>query len=171
MIELTQKLVQDRYNYNPETGDLTYKSTSNNQVRIGDIVGSIHKTGYRVTKFNSISYKVHRLIWLFVYGYTPDYIDHKDHNRDNNRLNNLRTVTVSNNAKNRIPYCTNTSGYPGISWVPHSHKWSVRIGVNGKRIYLGVYTLFSDVLNIKKKAERKYNYHPNHNKILQPNQI
>ena len=43
-------------------------------------------------------------------------VDHKDHNRSNNMLNNLRWVTHSQNCRNKSRQHNNTSGTPGVNF-------------------------------------------------------
>jgi hypothetical protein len=69
--------------------------------------------------------------------------DHINNNRLDNRRINLRICTHSENMHNgKIPIA-NTSGYKGVRMPKNSKKWEVRIKVNGKGIYLGV---FKDVI-------------------------
>lgn len=78
--------------------------------------------------------KIHRLIALH---YIPNpeeksFIDHKDRNRLNNDIDNLRWVTHKENLNNSFIPITNTSGYMNISWDKTHSKWIWRKKINDK---------------------------------------
>jgi hypothetical protein len=76
-------------------------------------------------------------------------VDHKNSNACDNRKENLRFCTGSQNKQNQKSYY-GTSKYKGISWVKRVSKWEARILVNGKKLFLG---LFSDEI----EAAKAYN--------------
>ena len=79
-------------------------------------VGSMSQYGYLQTDFEGKTYFVHRLIYLMNYGYTPDLVDHKDGDRINNYLENLRDATSLVNNLNRIKPGRNSKlGILGVS--------------------------------------------------------
>jgi len=77
-------------------------------------------------------------------------VDHINQNKLDNRKENLRACTRTQNLGNRTPYANNTSGYKGVSWNRNERKWIVQIGIYGKRIRVGE---FAD----KKEAAKAYN--------------
>jgi hypothetical protein len=63
------------------------------------------------------------------------FIDHIDRNSNNNRWNNLRVVTHTENIWNSSMRKDNKSGYIGVR---HDRStWIARIRINGKDKYLG----------------------------------
>jgi hypothetical protein len=62
--------------------------------------------------------------------------DHINRNGLDNRKENLRIVSMSENTMNHKLYCTNTSGYHGVSWDKNKNKWraSLHIKKNGKHV-------------------------------------
>ena len=76
-------------------------------------------------------------------------IDHKDHNKNNNRKYNLRICTRSQNSMNR----QNTVG---VHWDNSRNKWIAKIRKNYKNIFLGRFDLFEDAVIARKEAEEKY---------------
>ncbi len=67
-------------------------------------------------------------------------VDHIDRNPVNNqRRNNLRPATRSQNTMNQGLRSSNTSGYKGVNWNKASRKYIARIFINGERIYLGLF--------------------------------
>ena len=81
-------------------------------------------------------------------------VDHINHNKSDNRKNNLRFVTDSQNSMNRCISSHNTSGITGVN--KRNGKWTARIGVNTKRIFLGDYDNFFEAVKARKEAEEKY---------------
>jgi len=66
-------------------------------------------------------------------------VDHKDRNGLNNRKNNLRKCTQSQNCMNRRRPTNNVSGHKGVSWEPKADKWRSRIMCKGVPYNLGLY--------------------------------
>lgn len=105
------------------------------------VAGTPHNFGYIVIGINRKRYLAHRLAWLYVYGEMPSkVIDHKNGNRDDNRIENLRDVSHQINCQNqRGVGSRNTSGYLGVSWRKDKNVWRASINVNGRMKSLGVY--------------------------------
>ena len=101
--------------------------------------GTMDKKGYIKVRFNNKQYYVHRLVFLMHHGYLPKEIDHIDGNKFNNKIENLRHATTSQNAMNRQKPRNNTSGYKGVSWDKKRNKWRTQIGFNGIQTTLGYY--------------------------------
>lgn len=83
-------------------------------------------------------------------------VDHTNHNKLDNRKENLRVCTRSQNARNTHKHVGNTSGYKGVSIDSSRNKWQAHIKVEGRRINLG---RFDDVLLAAKTydlAAKKY---------------
>ena len=85
--------------------------------------------------------------------------DHADRNPLNNRRNNLRPATVSENNRNRGLFQNNTSGIIGVSYeskVKGSNKWAARLYFEGKRYWLGRFKEKDDAIRARLQAEAKY---------------
>ena len=65
--------------------------------------------------------------------------DHIDGNGLNNSRSNLRVCSCSENFMNRMPYLNRSSLYKGVDWHKATQKWRVRIKINRKERYLGVF--------------------------------
>lgn len=68
-----------------------------------------------------------------------EQVDHINGDSSDNRLENLRLATNTQNARNRGKSKHNTSGYKGVFWHKATNKWTAQIGVDRKRIYLGIF--------------------------------
>jgi len=66
-------------------------------------------------------------------------VDHRNHNTIDNRLDNLRVCTTSQNAANSRVRKDNSSGCKGVHWHKQSCKWHARLAVSGKRLHLGYF--------------------------------
>ena len=64
-------------------------------------------------------------------------VDHINHNKLDNRKENLRVCTNSENQRNRGIPLNNSSGYKGVSKM--NKKWMAQLHVGNKTIYLGVF--------------------------------
>lgn len=92
---------------------------------------------------------MHRVILGF-----PDLeVDHINRNRLDNRRENLRTATRSQNAHNTGPQINNTSGYRGVYWYKAYKKWEADIKVQGKKIKLGYFKDIEDAASIRYAAK------------------
>ena len=104
----------------------------------GKIAGSPHSTGYwSITLFGK-KYFAHRLAVLIVAGKWPDdETDHQNLNRMDNRWDNLRLATSSQNKANTEKRSDNTSGFKGVVWDKERKKWRAQIRKNNKMKNLG----------------------------------
>ena len=105
------------YDETSKTGLRRIKLLENSKtVSIGDEAGCLNKTsGYYGTRFNRTRYRNHRIIFFLHHGYCPEYIDHRDGNKQNNKINNLREATISQNNQNVKIRKDNSSGVKGLS--------------------------------------------------------
>ena len=81
---------------------------------------------------------MHRLILGLDFG-DKRQADHINMDGLDNRRENLRIVTASENRCNRGKTKANTSGYKGVSWHKQLKKWRADIQVNGKFKHLGLF--------------------------------
>lgn len=140
--DFTAQRIQEVLRYAPETGIFTWIRDVANNVKAGSLAGYVGKTGYRVIRIGKRNYKAHRLAWLYFYGVWPDDdIDHKDGDRDNNRIANLRDVVRQVNSQNqRSPAKKNGTGKLGVSLTgSRKNPYRAAIWVSGKLLHLGVY--------------------------------
>jgi len=113
-----------------------------------------HWHGYAVSHINNKTILMHRLIMNFPKG----SIDHINGNKLDNRKQNLRIATVSQNGANRKLNTKSKSGFKGVTWNKRKRKWSVVIIKEKKKYFLGYY--YDPVEGAKvydKKAKELFN--------------
>ena len=84
------------------------------------------------------------------------YYDHINRNPLDNRKNNLRKATCSENARNHNISKRNTSKFIGVSWNKNNNNWRSRITVDEQSIELGSFRNQEDALVARLKAEARY---------------
>lgn len=82
-------------------------------------------------------------------------VDHINHDPLDNRKQNLRIGCNAENAKNKRLTSLNYSGYPGVSYHKLTKKWQARVGLNGKRIYLGLFDDINSAIDVVDKFKRE----------------
>lgn len=131
---ITQKEIRDIFDY--ADGVLIRKL--GRQIDLG-IAGHETPRGYIKVKIKQKGHFAHRIIFLWHHGYCPEIIDHIDGNRANNKIENLRPATKSENCTNQKVRSTNKSGTKGVSWNAKLSKWKVAINKDCKSLYFGLY--------------------------------
>ena len=136
---LTQEMLLENFRYDEKTGNLYWKVKRSYTTNLSKPISAKDRYGYIVvcTKLSgkTKNYRIHRLIWMMIYGMTPRNIDHIDGNTTNNQISNLREVTHQQNMMNRKKRCDSKSIYKGIYKVKNS--WVAEIWFMNKRHYLG----------------------------------
>lgn len=138
--DLTSARLRALLDYDPDTGVFT-RLVSRGGHAAGEIAGTLDGgTGYIKIYVDGRNYWAHRLAWLHVHSAWPSkQIDHRDLQRSNNRLANLREATHGQNVQNTGRRSTNTSGYIGASWHRGTQKWLAQIVAEGEHHYLGLH--------------------------------
>lgn len=125
---ITQEYLKDYFCY--ENGELIRIKKLSNASQLNKAIGKINRNGYVEARIGYKLYRLHRLIWLFHYGYLPEFIDHIDGNRSNNKIENLREATKSQNMHNAKMRINNTSGIKGVYWNKANKNWRVRFKIH-----------------------------------------
>jgi len=147
-----------KQNYQYLDGNL-YRTKNICGQKIGSIAGWVTNCNGRQYRKMSINKKivyVHHAIFLLHHGYLPSYIDHIDGNPLNNRIENLRSATQSQNMGNSKLKKNNSSGYKGVTFRKDTKKWNASIMVNGKHISLGCYKTKEEARDAYIIGSKKY---------------
>ena len=136
---ITQERLIELFSYNADTGEFLWRKKWRG-CRKNLSAGSRNKKGYISIGIKGIVYYAHRLAWLYVTGNFPvDMIDHINGNRSDNRFDNLRECTMSQNGANSGKRPCNTSGYKGVCWRREKEKFDARCTIKGKTNWLGYF--------------------------------
>jgi hypothetical protein len=96
----------------------------------------------------------HRVAWAIYYGNWPlEVIDHINGNPHDNKIKNLRDVSVSQNQKNQGRRKNNLSGYVGIRMCKRPAKWRAEIKINGRTKHLGYFDDIKDAITARENAK------------------
>lgn len=130
--------LRELLNYDPATGVFT-RRLGVRGFAAGSTVGSPHSAGYIYCSVAGYRCFAHRLAWCYMYGDWPEgELDHINGVRNDNRIDNLRLATRSENMLNRHrPRKGNKSGYIGVS--SHKDRWRADLTVDGAQQYLGLF--------------------------------
>jgi hypothetical protein len=151
--------------YDPETGQFTWKPRPETHRGAaifksryaGTKAGCPDHYGYIQLTVDGHNYKAHRLAWLWVHGAFPPAdkeVDHRDRNRANNAIGNLRLATRQQQARNtgvRKP-----GHHKGCYWSPRDRKWSAWIYLDGRKVSLEAFKRLEDAKAARFQAETKH---------------
>lgn len=142
--KLTAAWLRENMSYDAKTGGFAWTKPGFGRT-VGKSIGSklwSKGASYLAMKINGEVYYAHRVAWLHHYGEWPNgFVDHKDENRTNNAIDNLRIATPSQNAARRP---TKRSLAPSRGVFPHGPGYVARIHFGNKRHYLGYFTKAED---------------------------
>lgn len=162
---VTQDQLKAALFYNPDTGVFIRKTSSGGYmagIEAGCVKNLSNKL-YRVIGINKGEYLAHRLAWLYMYGEWPRHcIDHINGNTQDNRIINLRDVTIAENNKNISGKVNSTGKVFGVAYKKHAKKYCASIYVNKKCVHLGYFANYEDAVVARLDAQDRYGFHENH---------
>ena len=152
---ITQERLLEIFEY--KDGGLYWKIRPSNRVKVGDRFGALNKSDhYRAGAVKSEFYREHRLIYLYHHGVLPATLDHINQNREDNRIENLRGATRSENGQNRKDHKNNTSGIRNVHFYKRYNKWRVMLNINGKNKHFGYFLNFDEACSVAEQARIVY---------------
>lgn len=141
------------FDYDSKSGDLLRVLTGGARSKSGTNCNGYLRSGVD----GDLVYN-HRISWAHYYReQPPEFIDHIDGNRRNNKIDNLRACTLSENQMNRKLNSNSTTGYTGVSFMKNKRKFKATIYKNSKPIYLGIYETAEEASKAYQKAKDNLN--------------
>ena len=150
-------LLRQLVRYEPETGKLFWLARNselfddNTRSQVGNMriwnakhatkeaFSSVDTNGYLRGRFLGVSYLAHRIIFQMRHGYCPETLDHISGDKLDNRVENLRPASISQNAANYSKPSGSVSSFRGVSRAKSSSRWVAGISCakSKKKIHLG----------------------------------
>ncbi len=142
--ELSLFRLREVLDYNPATGALTWRFRLSPKCKLGEAAGAISKkTGYRKIRLDGVYYTASHLAWFHFYGISPaGLVDHENLDKTDDRIENLREATHSQNSMNMGRNSANTTGFKGVAVFNksgESTRFRALIRAHGKRHFLGIF--------------------------------
>jgi hypothetical protein len=159
---LTREMLASVLTFDESKGRFYWLGTGRGKP-VGKEAGSFDAHGYgQINVFGKV-WKEHRLVWLWMHGELPPcQLDHVNHDRRDNRPENLRLADNIENHKNRPMQNSNKSGYIGVWHDKKRGHFQAYINVNRKRINLGQFKTLEQAIEARRSANLKYGFHENH---------
>ena len=121
--------------YDQNTGSFTWNILAGNRLPVGTKAGCIDGgSGYVVIRIDGANYLAHRLAFIWMLGYAPQMVDHRNKIKTDNSWVNLRETNYVLNAQNTGVRRNNVLGVKGVTITP-AGTYHVRVTpLTGKRI-------------------------------------
>lgn len=120
-------------------GRLYWKISKRGTKGVGSVAGRFTSRGYLQVHFDGKTYMGHRIIFLLHHGYLPEQVDHINGDTKDNRIENLRAASASQNGQNKKIASNNTSGCKGVNFNKNKNMWMVNLRLHKHRHFLGYY--------------------------------
>lgn len=153
--KLSAERARELFNYDPETGSLTWRVNKGSRAREGKPAGSKRDDGYLSVRADGEQVLVHRVIWLMHSGEWPgSIIDHKNGIRSDNRWRNLRDTSRRVNQENHRN-SRQGSKVPFLGVSCKRGKFRSRIKVGGIERSLGSFSTPEEAHEVYLTAKRQ----------------
>ena len=152
------KSMGDYLAYEPMTGALTWRVANSVVVKVGSAINYPAPGKRRYVGINKVQYLAHRLAWAIHFGEWPKgVIDHIDGDASNNKIANLRDVSVRVNTQNiRRARIDNKCGSLGVYQIKSSGKWRAQIKATSCAKHVGCFDTLEEAELAYVEAKRKH---------------
>lgn len=150
--EVTQDRVRECFNY--INGHFFPLSRNRQAVKRDMSVGYKTRVGYHQIGLDGKLYYRHRLVFLYHKGFLPEFIDHINGDKSDDRIENLRECNKQENAINSKPHSDNKTGYKNVGFNKSNNNYRVRMFVKGTRIEGGSFDTLEEA-SLKAKELRE----------------
>lgn len=142
---LSHEVLLQNLEYDPIAGIFTRKNCHISALN-GKPAGYLDQSsGYVKICIKGTYYRAHRLAWYYTHKEWPlEDLDHRDRDRSNNAIENLRLATQMQNSLNVKRSKANTSGYTGIYWDSQAKRWQAEARGGGVRKHIGNFKTLED---------------------------
>lgn len=149
---LTHERLTELLWHDIETGDFINLKRRNWIAKAGNTAGTKTPNGYIQIQIDGSLYMAHRLVFFYHRKvWPPQFVDHVNGVKDDNRPENLRFASKSQNAANSKMKADNASGYRGVHWDQSKGKWTAQIRKNADSRFIGRF-------NTPKEAAHAYDW-------------
>lgn len=137
--------------------------------RKGKRAGWVDGFGYTLVRYKNQLVRSHNIVWLYYYGVWPDFVvDHINNIPSDNRKENLRKATTSQNGCNQRLQKRREGKFKGVHKDGEKKNYYVKIKKDGKQYYLGSYQSELEAAMIYNiNAERLFGKFANFNKVFE----
>lgn len=162
--KVTQEYARELFHYDPETGKLYWKhrprehfrtkrgQIAHNSKYAGKEAGHVSDFGHLMVKVGLRTWPAHRLIWLMNTGELPEVIDHVNRDPADNRMENLRPCSYSENVINSK---RRAAGEVAGVYAVRPGVWKACLRARGKHHYLGCFSSWDDAKQAYEKCVRE----------------
>lgn len=173
----SQEIIRELIDYNPATGetvwlprdskwfeggkrDSQWEANRWNSKNAGKAITRT-SNGYILASIFGEKIFLHRLIWKYMTGEEPVFVDHKNGIKDDNRWDNLQNATKKTNGRNMKLFSTNTSGHVGIR-QRSGGRWQARIKVDQKEQHIGMFDTYEEAIEAWNERAKLMNFSERH---------
>jgi hypothetical protein len=143
-----------------EDGKLIWRERGNgkfdNQFAYKEAGCKKRSDGYSIVAWNKSGILVHRVVWTMFNRQLEkgEDIDHINGNRADNRIENLRLCSRTENLRNAQKRKDNQSGFKNVNWNALTNSWRVKFAVDGKSKCFGLYLDKDEAVEVSKIVRR-----------------
>jgi HNH endonuclease len=150
--------VLDFFRYDPVDGYLYYKIPNGARRVVGTRAGHVNKQGYRTIRWNRRTLCASWIVWMYHTGEWPkDTMDHINNVRLDDRIENLREATRSQNCMNKKSFWKKPrSGFRGVKILNGRKRFQAVIKAGTGTHYLGTFDTAEEAAKIYDIGARRY---------------